>query len=263
MAFICEIVQSEDLFDMIKAERYAFENPLQPIFRLYCPIIDNDLEKTLADTAKSAQESLAEQTTSPTAQKTESTWLKVIRSTAANVSTEKETGQEILGGAEWIFHKENTPTSIPDKPAILESVQSLASRHPEGGARMFAEQAFTLLRTAEIENRVKYSGGKPYMSLGSCFTAPEYRRQGIGHLVMEWGVKKADEMGLDIWIEAAPSAVPFYQRYGFVSMKTVELHVEMKCPDELEELEREQWEETRDFLLPVTAVIMGRVIVRN
>lgn len=248
---------------MIKAERYAFENPLQPIIRLYCPIIDNDLERTLADTAKSAQESLAEQTTSPTTQKTESIWLKVLHSTGTQPSTENGTEREILGGAEWIFHKENTPTSLPEKSTIREGVQSLASRHPEGGARIFAEQAFTLLRTAEIENRVKYSGGRPYMSLGSCFTAPEYRMRGIGHLVMEWGVKKADEMGLDIWIEAAPSAVPFYQRYGFVSLKTVELQVEMECPDELKGVERRQWEEMRDFILPVTAVVMGRVIARN
>lgn len=38
------------------------------------------------------------------------------------------------------------------------------------------------------------------------FALPEYRHRGIGSLVMKWGVKKADELGIDGFLEASELA---------------------------------------------------------
>ncbi|KAJ5802083.1 uncharacterized protein N7503_004533 [Penicillium pulvis] len=230
---------------VIAAERYAFENPLQPIFRLYCPLLNNSIEETISATAEKARkENLESIPSDPT-----STWLQVTRSK----ETPHAPNEPILGGAEWIFIPENTST-----PQNLESeIKSLSLRHPAGGARIFAEQAFRTLRTAEFETRERYSGKKAYMTLGSCFTVPEYRRKGIAYMLMEWGLEKADEGGLDVWIEAAPDAVPFYERCGFE--KKVTIFLDFPCPDGLTDVEKEEWEVAKGSILPITAVIMGRM----
>jgi GNAT superfamily N-acetyltransferase len=50
---------------------------------------------------------------------------------------------------------------------------------------------------------------------------PEYQRQGIGSLLLEWGIKKADELQAKTWITSTPQAVSTYQRNGW---KVVDRH---------------------------------------
>ncbi|KAJ5290999.1 hypothetical protein N7478_000250 [Penicillium angulare] len=258
MTFKLDTVQPTEYLKIITAERDAFENPPQNIFRLYCPIINNNRAKAISDTAKEIQEAYIEQATTAKAElTTENTWLKVVQTSEDLKNKLQE--EEILAGAEWIFHVELETTTTSQ--SMEEDIESLASRHPEGGARIFAEQAFTILKTAEAEARAQFPGTKGYMSLGSLFTAPQYRRKGLGNLLMEWGVKKADEMGLDIWVEAAPSAVPFYERHGLLKVKTVD--VDLMHPDDISECERLQWEKARDCILPVTVVLMHRLAKKD
>lgn len=50
---------------------------------------------------------------------------------------------------------------------------------------------------------------------------------------MEWGTKKADELGLDTFVESTEIAVPLYKKYGFV--KIDHLAVDASIPDPSEE----------------------------
>ncbi|KAJ5641453.1 hypothetical protein N7490_005453 [Penicillium lividum] len=234
---------------VIAAERYAFENPLQPIFRLYCPLINNNIDETISTTAEKAQKEQIAQLEERIESNPTSTWLQVTRSKKSPHPPD----EPIIGGAEWIFIPENAST-----PTTLEAeIHSLAARHPEGGARIFAEHAFRTLRTAEHETRERYSGKQAYMTLGSCFTVPEHRRKGIAYMLMEWGLERADKGGYDVWIEAAPDAVPFYERCGFE--KRVTVFLDFSCPRGLSDVEKEEWNCARESILPVTTVIMGRM----
>lgn len=47
-------------------------------------------------------------------------------------------------------------------------------------------------------------------------TDPAHERKGAGKMLLEWGCKKADEQGLDAYLDATPIGRPLYQRYGFV-----------------------------------------------
>ncbi|KAJ5439433.1 uncharacterized protein N7458_010431 [Penicillium daleae] len=243
MAFKLKNVTIEELPDMIAAERYAFETPLQPIFRLYCPILDNDRQKTIADTAAKAQEGT--QNPDPNV---ETIWIKAIS------SQDSETSEKLVGGAQWIFISE-------DSSSLEADVESLATRHPEGGARLFAAQSFHILRECEERNRIATSGRGPYATLGSFFTLPEYRKLGIGHLLMQWGMEKTDEKGLDVWIEAAPPAVPFYERHGFIQKEVT--HLQPERPGGLSEKMAAEWDATASSLLPITAVTMYRLAGRH
>ena len=75
------------------------------------------------------------------------------------------------------------------------------------------------------------------------FTHPEHRRKGVGSLVMDWGLERADRMGLECFIEATEEGKPCYERFGFEVLDRNELHVEKKEPGE-------GWREAEGQLLP-------------
>ena len=53
------------------------------------------------------------------------------------------------------------------------------------------------------------------VALSLLFVHPEYQRQGIGSLLLDWGLKKADEMKARIWVASTPQAVSTYERNGW------------------------------------------------
>ena len=55
------------------------------------------------------------------------------------------------------------------------------------------------------------------------FVDPEYQRQGIGSLLLKWGVKKADELGANIWLTSTPKAASTYERNGWKVMERYEV----------------------------------------
>jgi GNAT superfamily N-acetyltransferase len=59
--------------------------------------------------------------------------------------------------------------------------------------------------------------------LDICFTAPGYRRRGVGRLLMDWGVKQADERGYAAYLDATAAGRHLYRGYGFVEGSRREL----------------------------------------
>ena len=48
-----------------------------------------------------------------------------------------------------------------------------------------------------------------------CFVEPSYRRRGAGNLLVQWGIKNADDMGLEAFVEATDDGKPLYAKHGF------------------------------------------------
>ena len=42
-------------------------------------------------------------------------------------------------------------------------------------------------------------------------------------MLVRWGCQKADEVGVEAFLEASPMGAPMYARHGFQAVKTVEL----------------------------------------
>lgn len=54
---------------------------------------------------------------------------------------------------------------------------------------------------------------------------------------MKWGTKKADEMGVEMWLDATIYGVPVYKKYGFVVVHENSLNPTTENPsDEWKEL---------------------------
>lgn len=65
----------------------------------------------------------------------------------------------------------------------------------------------------------KAMGERPHFFLESVSTDPSYRGRGLAALLIDWGVKAADELGWECYLDGTAKAVPLYQRWGFQGLK--------------------------------------------
>ncbi|KAI6716764.1 GNAT family acetyltransferase [Diplocarpon mali] len=51
--------------------------------------------------------------------------------------------------------------------------------------------------------------------LDLCFTHPSFQKMGAGKLLVGWGTRKADELGVPAWVEGSVFGRGLYQKFGF------------------------------------------------
>lgn len=64
------------------------------------------------------------------------------------------------------------------------------------------------------------------------FTHPDYRRKGIGQKFMDWGIAKADEMGVELFLDASPVGRPLYDANGLVEVDKNDIIPRTNDPDD-------------------------------
>jgi GNAT superfamily N-acetyltransferase len=89
--------------------------------------------------------------------------------------------------------------------------------------------------------------------LNIIFTHPDYRRRGVAELLLEWGIKRADELGLEIWLDSTVYGVPLYKKHGFQVVKENNINPQTENPDD-------DWRKIEEDLLPITLWSMWRPI---
>ncbi|RLL98080.1 hypothetical protein CFD26_106066 [Aspergillus turcosus] len=65
------------------------------------------------------------------------------------------------------------------------------------------------------KERNKFFRDKRFYYLDMLATHPDYRRQGAGSMLIQWGCDRADEEGLPAYVDAHQAAAPLYQKFGF------------------------------------------------
>lgn len=53
------------------------------------------------------------------------------------------------------------------------------------------------------------------MLLSVLVVHPEHQRRGLGALQLQYGLKKADELGVQAFLESSPKGKGLYAKYGF------------------------------------------------
>jgi GNAT superfamily N-acetyltransferase len=89
------------------------------------------------------------------------------------------------------------------------------------------------------------------LDLNIIFTHPSYRRHGAGDLIMNWGIQRAKEMGVEMWIDATIHGIPLYKKHGFVVVNENSLEPKPDNPDA-------EWKKLENELLPITMWQMWR-----
>ncbi|KAF2463393.1 uncharacterized protein BDR25DRAFT_298205 [Lindgomyces ingoldianus] len=77
---------------------------------------------------------------------------------------------------------------------------------------------FTPIRAAQLE----IMGNSTYLMLHSLATHPDHHRKGAGTMLLQWGLKKADEMSLETYLDTTVLARPLYEKWGFELVKGIE-----------------------------------------
>ena len=75
---------------------------------------------------------------------------------------------------------------------------------------------------------------------------------------MEWGVRKADELGVESWVDSADLARGLYSQFGFLYV--TEKFVEPKEPEGLSGADKMEWDEMCELVLPVHVTTMWRPV---
>lgn len=248
MPFTLSPAQATDFVELMRVFWESFETPLQGFLRAVAPITNNDREGSLRSFAAAQIEEYKADS--------EIVWLKVVDS---------ETGR-IVGGGKWMFHETNPFVKAAEKPFE-------AAWYPEGSGREFVKQAVlgVLLPRFVRAQRAHacmflflfydVDWAHWIVVLHIAFVLPEYRRRGVAKLVTEWGLRRADELGLESWVDSSAIARGLYEQYGFVFVS--EQSVEPMQPEGLSGADKDEWEKTKELMLPIHTATLWRPVGGN
>ncbi|PQE22051.1 Acyl- N-acyltransferase protein [Rutstroemia sp. NJR-2017a BBW] len=124
--------------------------------------------------------------------------------------------EQIAGFALWYLPTNTVAAAETNKKTLdlrsdPKDVETSSWNPPPGmNMQFFMEK---IMSFGEAKKR-DYVEGRDMM-LDLCFVDPEYQNRGVGKMLLEWGMQKADEFGVDIWLVSTPDAKGFYERAGW------------------------------------------------
>ncbi|MCJ1261563.1 hypothetical protein MMC22_001428 [Lobaria immixta] len=221
-----EATSDADFDELVPLQWISYEQPFNPFVILICPTRGTGPTARAESMQESKERQLQWHKADPS-----SHWLKVVDS---------DTGK-VIGGAEWKVHESDPYAKPPEQPFT-------AYWWEEGEKRQFVDAALDQWMAPRME-RMR----KPHLLLNSCFVHPDHRRRGVGSLLVEWGTKKADEMGVEMFVESTVQGEPLYKRHGFANMNDFNLKPSNPNPGE-------EWKRLEKELGPMHGYFMWRPI---
>jgi len=248
MPFDASQVSADDDFDeLVRVEWASYEQPYCRLIRLFFPIFGDGPEARAAALKESTERQLRWHRGDPT-----SHWIKAVDS---------ETGK-IAGAACWHIYETN--------PYGVQSEEE-CTWYPKGESRKMANSLMGQFLTPRMKYMTKphicmiatcrdvyftlftLADKLRYLVLDICFVHPHYRRLGVGRLLMAWGIKKADELGFESYIDATEAGIPLYEMCGYAKASRVDF-------DASKDEASQQWRELREELLPFSFWPMWRPV---
>ncbi|KAI6775966.1 hypothetical protein HG530_002724 [Fusarium avenaceum] len=192
---LVEVDTATDFEELIACQWASYENPLQPFFRMFCPLLGEGPTAHADSLKESVKLQLKWHNEDPT-----SYWGKVV-----------DDNGKIVGGCLWKI--------CPTNPFDTEDDHSYAYWQPEGERREFISQALKQFDAPRAR-----MGIRPQVYVNIVFTHPDHRRQGVANVIMNWSKQKADEMGVELWLDATEQGMPVYEKHGFtvVNVNTIQ-----------------------------------------
>jgi GNAT superfamily N-acetyltransferase len=119
---------------------------------------------------------------------------------------------KMIAIAHWTIHPHER--MLEDLGADYEPFRAVVPEQNEAAVAPFVDLLY--------QSRREFIGTKPHLLLEIVATHPEYHRRGAGGALVKWGCDKADELGVDVHLEAHPAGIGLYEKFGFVRLKEME-----------------------------------------
>jgi GNAT superfamily N-acetyltransferase len=103
---------------------------------------------------------------------------------------------DIVAAAKWIFY----PSANPERwTEAIDPIWILPEDQGKGNCGLGVEdKEYVAWVLSQIHRRRRERLTGPGALLDLCFTAPQYQGKGAGRLLVEWGTRRADEMGVKV-----------------------------------------------------------------
>ncbi|KAK5993516.1 hypothetical protein PT974_06948 [Cladobotryum mycophilum] len=190
---LSEVTLDSEFEELTRCQFDAFESPDCRLTELFFPRKGPSPDARDATIQAAAQSQAAWHRADPT-----SIWLKVM----------DEDSNKLVGAARWHVYE-------ADPYAVAEEGE--CDWWPEGEDRNMAN----VIMEQFLTPRMTYMR-KPHVFLELCFTHPDHRRRGVGRMLMEWGIQKADDKGLETYIDATDIGRQLYRPWGFIDGASTE-----------------------------------------
>ena len=80
---------------------------------------------------------------------------------------------------------------------------------------------------------------------------PTYQGRGGARLILDWGVRKAAEMGAEMWLDAFQYGRPVYERFGFTTVVHHRLTPQptVEQPDDAWKACEREWTDLEEWIM--------------
>lgn len=127
-------------------------------------------------------------------------WLKAV---------DKKTG-EIAAYCKWVQVEEGKEIDVG------------LPEWPEGADARLCEETFG----AWARKRGEIVGRRGHWYLEMLATHPKFQGKGAGSMLLQWGLQKADEKGVEAYLESSPEGLSLYRRFGFREVDHLDTWIE-------------------------------------
>lgn len=132
-----------------------------------------------------------------------------------------DNGGRTIAVSAWTYRNPKDGAMIEPLPdeAVVGEIRNNHVLYSPPELRMDAlGSLFGPLRDAQIEIM---GTTEPFLMLRTLATHPDHRGKGAAKVMLDWGLQRADEMGLVTYLDATTMAKPIYEKRGFVVIKAL------------------------------------------
>lgn len=120
------------------------------------------------------------------------------------------TSQEYVGVSRWLIHPHPEPFDEAAEIAQSENEYLTAENVPG-----INRAALRMLRIAQAKAKAKYLGDRAFVYLWILGTIEAAQGKGVGVFGLQWGMDKARELDIPVYLDSGENAVGFYEKQGF------------------------------------------------
>ena len=71
---------------------------------------------------------------------------------------------------------------------------------------------------------------RPYWYLEIIATRPDWQGKGAAGKLLRWGLERADQQGVEVYLEASPDGKPIYEHFGFEEVERLVVDLDGRDP---------------------------------